>query len=172
MEEGTQTGTTRRKFLQWLIGAVALINGLILGIPIIGTLIGSSKRKEETPWIRVTSLGPLPEGRPVNVRFQAQAEDAFLRSAVLHTVWIVKHSSVQATVFSPICPHLGCYYLWNQQTGHFECPCHASVFTLDGRVLGGPAPRPLDTLPAKIEKGILFVQWERFRVGIPEKVRA
>jgi quinol-cytochrome oxidoreductase complex cytochrome b subunit len=39
-----------------------------------------------------------------------------------------------------------------------------------GNVLGGPSPRPLDTLPGKIEDGILYVQWEQFRVGAPEKV--
>ena len=31
-------------------------------------------------------------------------------------------------------------------------------------------PRPLDTLPTKIEKGELFVEWETFKVGIPEKI--
>jgi Rieske Fe-S protein len=51
---------------------------------------------------------------------------------------------------SAICTHLRCTTgpfvppdaEW---TGpHSHCPCHGSVFAKDGRVLQGPAPRPLD----------------------------
>jgi menaquinol-cytochrome c reductase iron-sulfur subunit len=45
------------------------------------------------------------------------------------------------------------------------------VFDINGKVLGGPAPRPLDTLPYKIENGRVFVQWEQFKVGTTEKIR-
>jgi Rieske Fe-S protein len=38
-------------------------------------------------------------------------------------------------------------------------------------VISGPAPRPLDTLSHKIENGKLYVEWERFRVGVSGKVR-
>jgi len=31
------------------------------------------------------------------------------------------------------------------------------VFDLDGRVLGGPPPRPLDRYEVKIEDGVLYV---------------
>jgi len=37
-------------------------------------------------------------------------------------------------------------------------------------VLGGPAPRPLDTLPTKIQSEELNVEWKQFKAGIPEKV--
>jgi menaquinol-cytochrome c reductase iron-sulfur subunit len=52
----------------------------------------------------------------------------------------------------------------------FACPCHGSIYSIAGKVLGGPAPRPLDTLPMKLEKGELFEEWEMFRVGIPRKI--
>jgi len=35
-----------------------------------------------------------------------------------------------------------------------------------------PGATPLDNLPVRLEKGDLFVEWEQFKVGIPEKVRA
>jgi Rieske Fe-S protein len=44
------------------------------------------------------------------------------------------------------------------------------MFAPDGKVLYGPAPRPLDTLPYKVESGVLFVRYERFQVGTPEKI--
>ena len=54
----------------------------------------------------------------------------------------------------------------------FQAPCHASVFTIDGRVVSGPAPRPLDTLPAQVRQGILYVEWEQFEVGILRRGRS
>jgi menaquinol-cytochrome c reductase iron-sulfur subunit len=39
-----------------------------------------------------------------------------------------------------------------------------------GKVLGGPPPRPLDTLPVKVENGEVHVMFETFRTGIEEKV--
>ena len=32
-------------------------------------------------------------------------------------------------VFSPICPHLGCKYAWNDAQNKFLCPCHGSVYS-------------------------------------------
>lgn len=112
----------------------------------------------------------MPIGQPVNPTFPMEEVQAYVRETELRKVWVVKHSETEVTVFSPICVHLGCHYNWNPQTQHFECPCHGSVYALDGKVIGGPAPRPLDTLPQKIEEGTLFVKWEEFRVGIPEKI--
>lgn len=42
---------------------------------------------------------------------------------------------------SSICTHLGCIVA-NTEWG-FQCPCHGSKFNKDGKVIGGPAPRPL-----------------------------
>lgn len=164
-----QTTTTRRRFLKLAICVLASINALVFGIPFIRSLIGvAAKKKAE--WSRVTEVGLLPEGQPVEVKFSALTEDVYHYSSVLYSLWVIKHSADRVTVFSPICPHLGCHYLWDSEIERFACPCHASVYSIDGKVLYGPAPRPLDTLPYKIENGVLLVQLERFQVGIPEKV--
>ncbi len=57
-------------------------------------------------------------------------------------VWAVKQADGQVTVFSPICPHLGCGYRWDQQDRLFKCPCHGSIYDIEGTVKAGPAPRP------------------------------
>jgi len=42
---------------------------------------------------------------------------------------------------SLVCTHLGC--IVKPAGDGFDCPCHGSRFAADGRVLRGPAPRPL-----------------------------
>ena len=168
-EESEQGKTTRRRFLTLVIGTLASLNALLLGIPFVGSLIGSA-RKRRTEWSRVTDISSLPEGQPVEVKFQALAEDAYHHEDTLHSVWLIRRSGNAVTVFSPNCPHLGCHFIWNPKIEKFACPCHASMFAPDGKVLYGPAPRPLDTLSSKIENGVISVRYERFHVGTPGKI--
>src|SRR3989338_3249918 len=70
------------------------------------------------------------------------------------------------TVYSPICTHLGCGFRWDGDEKKFKCPCHGSMFDTEGKVVGGPAPRPLDRLPVKIENGRLMVQYQEFKSGV------
>ncbi|AKJ10002.1 [Fe-S]-binding protein [Streptomyces incarnatus] len=42
------------------------------------------------------------------------------------------------------CTHLGCLVAFNRAERAWECPCHGSRFDVDGRVLQGPAVRPLE----------------------------
>lgn len=55
------------------------------------------------------------------------------------------------------CTHLGCAVPYDDVAGQFHCPCHGSLFNDVGEVLGGPAPRPLDTFPITIQNGEIWV---------------
>ncbi len=48
---------------------------------------------------------------------------------------------------SLVCTHLGCTV--NVTPGDLVCPCHGSIFDRHGRVLQGPADRPLRALPVE-----------------------
>jgi menaquinol-cytochrome c reductase iron-sulfur subunit len=73
-------------------------------------------------------------------------------------------------IFSPICPHLGCYYGWSDAQNRFMCPCHGSQYTLNGTHIAGPAPRGLDPLPLREQNGAAEVTWIIYQSNTPSRI--
>jgi Rieske Fe-S protein len=62
--------------------------------------------------------------------------------------------------YSAVCTHTGCdTWLWQGDSQTLKCPCHDSVYDPreEARVVSGPAPRRLPSLPLKIVEGVLVV---------------
>lgn len=45
---------------------------------------------------------------------------------------------------SAVCPHLGCIVAWNPAEKSWDCPCHGSRFSYEGKILHGPAVHDLE----------------------------
>lgn len=58
---------------------------------------------------------------------------------------------------SRVCTHLGCLVQYDKKSKRLICPCHAGVFDLEGKVLSGPPPKPLETIPLKVEGAHLSI---------------
>ncbi|MEA5571171.1 ubiquinol-cytochrome c reductase iron-sulfur subunit [Calothrix sp. UHCC 0171] len=59
---------------------------------------------------------------------------------------------------NPTCTHKGCKVDWKATENKFLCPCHQSAFAGDGKVLEGPATKPLATYAVKIEGDAVFAK--------------
>ncbi|MFC8520631.1 FAD-dependent oxidoreductase [Streptomyces sp. NPDC057257] len=61
-----------------------------------------------------------------------------------HRCAVHRDESGQLHAVSAQCTHLGCVVAFNRAEQAWECPCHGSRFAPDGRILQGPAVRPLE----------------------------
>jgi cytochrome b6-f complex iron-sulfur subunit len=61
------------------------------------------------------------------------------------------HNTDGALALSWSCTHQGCSVRWQDANGQFECPCHEARYDRYGVVVGGPAPRPLDVMPLRLD---------------------
>lgn len=52
---------------------------------------------------------------------------------------------------SKVCTHLGCLVEYDKTRNRLLCPCHAGVYNLEGNVVSGPPPKPLQKFPVKVE---------------------
>jgi Rieske Fe-S protein len=161
----------RRKFLVCACGILAAPLAVAVGYPLVASLVGPIYRESKLQFSKAPGFADAPQGQPIQLTFTDVETDAYLRTETGGAVWVIKHSPTEATVFSPICPHMGCRSNWHPELKKFICPCHNSIFSITGKVEGGPSPRALDTLSHKIEGGALYVQWERFETGIAKKIR-
>jgi Rieske Fe-S protein len=89
-------------------------------------------------------------------------------------VWSNKQT-VPYIAYSGKCPHLGCGYKWRSHKvlGQvFLCPCHLSIYNASGKVLDGPAPRPLDALPIRVAaNGDIEIIDMEYKAGTKAQVR-
>lgn len=153
--------STRRKFLARLTGAAVTLGSVLVGWPLIRSLVPNVLYEPPTRF----SVG-LPE--------QLQQGVTFLEK---HRVYLFREgNSVHAV--SGVCTHLGCTVKFapsrikEQKTvrnvtfnsiGEFHCPCHGSRFHGEGTNYSGPAPRPLKCLHLEISsaRGELVVDLAR-----------
>jgi nitrite reductase/ring-hydroxylating ferredoxin subunit len=73
------------------------------------------------------------------------------------STWLVRQPGGDIVAFDPRCTHALCVYSWSAADGQFKCHCHDGAFAIDGSVLHGPPPRPLDRFPLKLVGDVIEV---------------
>jgi len=147
---GSTSHLTRRKF------SVATIHGIwaaiiaALGAPSIAYLLIPARARRKNDWVEAAEVTQLIPAVPLEVAFRRNRVDGWRVVSEKSTAWVVKLPE-EIVAYAPQCTHLGCAYHWDSRQTHFVCPCHNSVFAVDGKVEEGPAPRPLDRYQTRIE---------------------
>ncbi|HHH27408.1 MAG TPA: Rieske (2Fe-2S) protein [Polyangiaceae bacterium] len=158
-----------------VVGGCAYAGALV--VPALPFLVSSPDGAKasgdgEGNWLRVAKLEALKEGKPERVKLKGDQRDAFTvtKNQTIGSVWLTRLGD-DVSALSAECPHLGCAIDLRPSGETFSCPCHTSDFTLDGKSLKGPSPRPMDELATRVtEDGWVEVDFRRFRQGTADKV--
>lgn len=169
----------RRRFLKIATCAIGGGLGAVVVVPAARYLlhpVGEDTVVTGAEPIDVIGLDELAVGAPpVRVALVARAiRDAWsaVTDVPLGAVWLSRPAADTVVALSSICPHLGCAVGLRADGGAFECPCHESSFTVEGRREAGPAERDLDPLPVEVKDGRVLVTWIRYRAGGADRTPA
>lgn len=155
--EKTPEEIGRRTFLTRATVALGALIAAALSTTGIGYFISPAFQHREEDWVDLGPAGDFKAGSPVLVEFTQRRRDAWVTSERRSSAWVATSDGKKFTSFDPRCTHLGCPYRWDTDSSRFICPCHTAVFGPDGRVISGPAPRPLDQYETKIAGNRLMV---------------
>jgi glycine/D-amino acid oxidase-like deaminating enzyme/nitrite reductase/ring-hydroxylating ferredoxin subunit len=133
--------------------AALILADLILGRPNTWAKLFNAKRlkpvasaplfvKENASVAKHFFRDRLNRGDPADIDALAPGEGKLVRVNGRKTAaYRDEHGRLHTS--SPICTHLGCHVSWNPAERTWDCPCHGSRFSGEGRVVQGPATRDL-----------------------------
>lgn len=168
----SENDLSRRNFMTRTILGIFGFIGATMAATLGGFGIIPALKKEKSDWIEAGPASDLSSDQPQERRILAIIKSGWQSEKETRSVWLVKRADKSITAFSASCPHLGCGYRWVAAEHLFKCPCHGSVFDINGKVISGPAPRRLDTLETRVENGKVFVRHETFQLGTSAKISA
>lgn len=153
----SQEDISRRSFLKWAIAAVGSLIAAVLGGAGGGYFLSPLFRRREDSWIDIGRARDFLPGVPTRVEYVERKRDAWITTERRSSAWVLTSNGKDFIVFDPRCTHLGCPYRWDANKKLFLCPCHNAVFNVDGGVVSGPPPRPLDRYNVKVTGGRLSI---------------
>jgi menaquinol-cytochrome c reductase iron-sulfur subunit len=148
---------TRRKFYVSMIYGLWSAISTALAIPAAVYLLVPPKLRKAPDWAEAGDVSQLEPQLPIEMVFRQSRVDGWKIESQKTSAWVVKLPDARIVAYGPQCTHLGCAYHWDETHDRFLCPCHTSVFGVDGAVISGPASRPLDRYETRVENGKLLL---------------
>ena len=142
MASNDDKGVPRRDFLNMAVGGSAAAFAVAGTYPVVRYL-----EPPPTGARGPTRVGKLEEFPVGSVRTVLADERPVL----------IIRTADEVRAFSAICTHLQCIVAYSPERKQIECPCHGGIYSIDGRNLEGPPPRPLDELTVTIDEGSVLV---------------
>ncbi len=163
---------SRRDLLRRLVSICSAGLALPLAIPGLAYLLSPLKKGSGgSSYDALARLSDLKVGEPRAFAVIRDLRDAWVKypRQPIGAVWLIRQPEgvdPPVVALTAECPHLGCAVALAADGKSFLCPCHNSVFGIDGKPQNAVSPRPMDPLDIQIAKGDdpeIRVKFERFR---------
>jgi len=143
MEQNLVSSSQRRNFLMIMLGGVGSLLAVAAGWPLVRFLMPSGQG-DAAGQITIDRAQVAPGAAHL---FEYQGRPAVVLQA----------APGEFVALSAVCTHLGCIVQWQEKETQFLCPCHGGRFSMDGSVISGPPPQPLETLPVTLDGDQILV---------------
>ena len=151
---------SRREFVGIVTAAVGSVMGALVGIPAISYLVTPALTKVTADvWIPAGPVENYPVGVPTLFNFNRTKVNGWEKTVNSYGVYIVHNEDGSILALSNKCTHLSCRVNWKPEEIAYICPCHDAFFDINGQIVKGPQPRPLDAYETKVEEDNLFIHF-------------
>ncbi|MDH3495636.1 MAG: ubiquinol-cytochrome c reductase iron-sulfur subunit [Gemmatimonadota bacterium] len=139
MGNDSPTPSTRRRFVNWLLGTSA--GGLAAAVlyPVTRYLLPPEVTESATASVTLPfTVNDIPLNSGKIFKFGS------LPGILVHT------PQGEFRAFSATCTHLACIVQYRDDLSHIWCACHNGHFDLNGRNIIGPPPKPLEVFTVRV----------------------
>jgi menaquinol-cytochrome c reductase iron-sulfur subunit len=152
-----QSHVSRRTFLNYVVGGIGGLIAAAIAVPLVSYFLAPAFKKNTPLLTPIGRAEDIPKGKPTFITYEQRIRDGWYVTTLSKGAWVLTMDGKEFTVYDPKCTHLNCPFYWDDQKKEFFCPCHGGRFDIDGNVVGGPPPRPLDRLAVEIQQGNILI---------------
>jgi len=128
----------RRRLVGWLLGGGITASVASFFYPLL--------RFMNPPAVPEASVNEALAGKVQDLRPNTGRIVKFGSRPVL----LIRVSETEWRAFSALCTHLDCTVQYQAQRRQIWCACHNGFYDLNGRVVSGPPPRPLEPYVVRV----------------------
>lgn len=145
-EHALEPGTSRRGFVNWVLGTSA-------GAFLVSVLY---------PVARYLVPPEVGESTAASVTLSIKPADVKPNSGQIFKFGskpgiIVRTPAGELRAFTAVCTHLNCTVQYRSDLTQIWCACHNGHFDLNGQNVSGPPPRPLDAFVVNVRGNQIVV---------------
>jgi cytochrome b6-f complex iron-sulfur subunit len=147
--EAEATQPSRRRLLQWLLGAGLLASAASFIYPLIKYLAPPAALDLGADTVVAANAKELAPNSGKIFRFGNK------------TGLLIREASGEYRAVSATCTHLSCTVQYRPENREIWCACHNGKYDLNGRNVSGPPPRPLEAFDVHVKGDDIVVSRKR-----------
>ncbi len=143
---GDSAAPGRRHFLEIFLGASVAASLVSFFYPVLRYIIPPRREELGSDTVLAGHIGELKPNTGTIFRFGD-------RPGLL-----ILAADGQYHAISAVCTHLGCTVQYRSDLHEVWCACHNGTYTIDGKNISGPPPRPLESYNVFVKGKDIYVQ--------------
>lgn len=128
----------RRSIVRWLLGGGLLTSVSSFIYPVVKFMMPPNVPEAAVNEVVAGKVQMLKPNAGVIVKFGSKP------------VLLIRANDTEWKALSAVCTHLNCTVQYRENTHQIWCACHNGFYDLNGSVVSGPPPKPLEEYAVRV----------------------